>query len=140
MIKKSYQPLTSSISPMLPTIETNCGMVTDDLSFSTNPTGSDKEANWLPAPNGGSLWDAIVWPKDEPPSILPIRKREHGSSPGVKRFHNNAPARVNNGLDGAGNLTSGFPPDNGHRPDSWDGSTSHPADRDLENRCPWAQR
>jgi hypothetical protein len=35
--------------------------------------GADKEANWLPAPNGPIyLVIRLYWPKVEPPSILPV--------------------------------------------------------------------
>jgi hypothetical protein len=34
--------------------------------------GADKEANWLPAPNGPIyMVMRLYWPKTEPPSILP---------------------------------------------------------------------
>ena len=38
----------------------------------TDSPGADKQANWLPAPNGPIyLVMRLYWPRPEPPSILP---------------------------------------------------------------------
>ena len=59
-------------SPMLPTMKTNAdGSLT--LYIQNKSPGADKEANWLPAPNGPIyLVLRLYWPKVEPPSILPV--------------------------------------------------------------------
>jgi hypothetical protein len=58
-------------SPMLPTLKTNAdGSLT--LYIQNKSPGADKEANWLPAPNGPIyLVMRLYWPKMTPPSILP---------------------------------------------------------------------
>jgi len=43
------------------------------LYFQNESPGADKEANWLPAPNGPIyLVMRLYWPKTTPPSILPV--------------------------------------------------------------------
>jgi hypothetical protein len=45
------------------------------LYFQHESPGKDKEANWLPAPNGPfTLMLRMYWPKESPPSILPPGK------------------------------------------------------------------
>ena len=58
-------------SPMLPGMKKNAdGSLT--LYIQKDSPGKDKEANWLPAPNGPIyLVMRLYWPKTEPPSILP---------------------------------------------------------------------
>jgi hypothetical protein len=58
-------------SPMLPAMKTNTdGSLT--LYIQNKSPGADKEANWLPAPNGLIyLVMRLYWPKETPPSILP---------------------------------------------------------------------
>ena len=58
-------------SPMLPNMKKNEeGSLT--LYIQKDSPGADKEANWLPAPNGPIyLVMRLYWPKVEPPSILP---------------------------------------------------------------------
>jgi hypothetical protein len=58
-------------SPMLPSMKTNSdGSLT--LYIQNKSPGADKEANWLPAPNGAIyLVMRLYWPKVEAPSILP---------------------------------------------------------------------
>ena len=58
-------------SPMLPQMKKNDdGSVT--LYIQKDSPGTDKEPNWLPAPNGPIyLVMRLYWPKTEPPSILP---------------------------------------------------------------------
>jgi hypothetical protein len=58
-------------SPMLPAMKTNAdGSLT--LHIQNKSPGADKEANWLPAPNGPIyLVMRLYWPKTEAPSILP---------------------------------------------------------------------
>jgi hypothetical protein len=58
-------------SPMLPAMKTNTdGSLT--LYIQNKSPGADKEANWLPAPNGPIyLVMRLYWPKTDPPSILP---------------------------------------------------------------------
>ena len=58
-------------SPMLPGMKTNAdGSLT--LYIQNKSPGADKEANWLPAPNGTIyLVMRLYWPKTEAPSILP---------------------------------------------------------------------
>ncbi len=58
-------------SPMLPAMKKNPdGSLT--LYIQKDSPGKDKEANWLPAPNGPIyLVMRLYWPKDTPPSILP---------------------------------------------------------------------
>jgi hypothetical protein len=58
-------------SPMLPSMKKNKdGSVT--LYIQKDSPGKDKDANWLPAPNGPIyLVMRLYWPKKEPPSVLP---------------------------------------------------------------------
>jgi hypothetical protein len=58
-------------SPMLSAMKTNTdGSLT--LYIQNKSPGADKEANWLPAPNGPIyLVMRLYWPKETPPSILP---------------------------------------------------------------------
>jgi hypothetical protein len=58
-------------SPMLPAMKTSAdGSLT--LYIQNKWPGADKEANWLPAPDGPIyLVMRLYWPKTEPPSILP---------------------------------------------------------------------
>jgi hypothetical protein len=71
-------------SPMLPTMKTNAdGSLT--LYIQNKSPGADKEANWLPAPNGPIyLVMRLYWPKTAPPSILPAGEGTW-QPPGVKR-------------------------------------------------------
>jgi hypothetical protein len=71
-------------SPMLPTMKTNSdGSLT--LYIQNKSPGADKEANWLPAPNGPIyLVMRLYWPKAEPPSILPAGEGTW-QPPGVER-------------------------------------------------------
>jgi hypothetical protein len=59
-------------SPMLPTMKKNAdGSLT--LYIQKDSPGADKEANWLPAPDGPIyLVMRLYWPKETPPSILPV--------------------------------------------------------------------
>jgi hypothetical protein len=58
-------------SPMLPGMKKNKdGSLT--LYIQKDSPGKDKEANWLPAPDGPIyMVMRLYWPKTEPPSILP---------------------------------------------------------------------
>ncbi|EDY39853.1 pANL5 [Cyanobium sp. PCC 7001] len=58
-------------SPMLPSMNRNSdGSLT--LYIQRDSPGQDKEANWLPAPDGPIyLVMRLYWPRTEPPSILP---------------------------------------------------------------------
>jgi hypothetical protein len=58
-------------SPMLPGMKKDAdGSLT--LYIQTDNPGADKEANWLPAPNGPIyLVMRLYWPKTDAPSILP---------------------------------------------------------------------
>jgi hypothetical protein len=58
-------------SPMLPGLKKNVdGSLT--LYIQKDSPGADKEANWLPAPNGPIyLVMRLYWPTETPPSILP---------------------------------------------------------------------
>jgi hypothetical protein len=58
-------------SPMLPDLKKNAdGSVT--IYIQSKSPGADKEANWLPAPDGPMyLVMRLYWPKAAPPSILP---------------------------------------------------------------------
>src|SRR5258708_30379212 len=52
------------------------------LYIQNKSPGADKEANCLPAPNGPIyLVMRLYWPKDTPPSILPV-----GQGPGIRRL------------------------------------------------------
>ena len=58
-------------SPMLPSHEDERGRFVDAL-HPEQIAGADKEANWLPAPDGPIyLVMRLYWPKTEAPSILP---------------------------------------------------------------------
>ncbi len=76
-------------SPMLPAMKTNAdGSLT--LYIQNKSPGADKEANWLPAPNGPIyLVMRLYWPKTEAPSIL----RRPAKAPGSRRrsWRNNYP-------------------------------------------------
>jgi hypothetical protein len=71
-------------SPMLPGMKTNAdGSLT--LYIQNKTPGADKEANWLPAPNGPIyLVMRLYWPKTTPPSILPAGEGTW-QPPGIKR-------------------------------------------------------
>jgi len=71
-------------SPMLPGMKTNAdGSLT--LYIQNKSPGVDKEANWLPAPNGPIyLVMRLYWPKTEAPSILPPGVGTW-QPPGIKR-------------------------------------------------------
>jgi hypothetical protein len=71
-------------SPMLPAMNTNAdGSLT--LYIQNKSPGPDKEANWLPAPNGPIyLVMRLYWPKTTPPSILPAGEGTW-QPPGIKR-------------------------------------------------------
>ncbi len=71
-------------SPMLPDLKKNAdGSLT--LYIQNKSPGADKEANWLPAPNGPIyLAMRLYWPKTTPPSILPAGEGTW-RPPGVKR-------------------------------------------------------
>src|SRR5437899_173719 len=71
-------------SPMLPAMKTNAdGSLT--LYIQNKSPGTDKEGNWLPAPNGPIyLVMRLYWPKTTPPSILPAGEGTW-QPPGVKR-------------------------------------------------------
>jgi hypothetical protein len=58
-------------SPMLPGMKPNTdGSLT--LYIQKDSPGKDKEANWLPAPNGPIyMVMRLYWPKTEAPSVLP---------------------------------------------------------------------
>ena len=59
-------------SPMLPSLKKNKdGSLT--IYIQKDSPGKDKEANWLPAPNGPIyLAMRIYWPRTEAPSVLPV--------------------------------------------------------------------
>jgi hypothetical protein len=69
-------------TPMLPAMQKNAdGSLT--LYIQKDSPGADKEANWLPAPNGPIyLVMRLYWPKTEAPSILPAGSGSW-SPPGV---------------------------------------------------------
>jgi hypothetical protein len=71
-------------SPMVPAMKKNAdGSLT--LYIQNKSPGADKEANWLPAPDGPIyLVMRLYWPKVEPPSILPAGDGTW-RPPGVKR-------------------------------------------------------
>ena len=58
-------------SPMLPRLKKNAdGSLT--IYIQNKSPGADKEANWLPAPDGSIyLMMRLYWPTETPPSILP---------------------------------------------------------------------
>jgi hypothetical protein len=72
-------------SPMLPDLKKNAdGSLT--LYIHNKSPGADKEANWLPAPNGPIyLAMRLYWPKTTPPSILPAGEGTW-RPPSVKRM------------------------------------------------------
>ncbi|MGY3694728.1 hypothetical protein ACVIGA_004808 [Bradyrhizobium sp. USDA 3240] len=71
-------------SPMLPNMKTNSdGSLT--LYIQNKSPGTDKEANWLPAPNDTIyLVMRLYWPRTEAPSILPPGEGTW-QPPGIKR-------------------------------------------------------
>jgi hypothetical protein len=71
-------------SPMLPGMTKNAdGSLT--LYIQKDSPGADKEANWLPAPNGPIyLVMRLYWPKTTQPSILPAGEGTW-QPPGIKR-------------------------------------------------------
>jgi hypothetical protein len=71
-------------SPMLPKMKINSdGSLT--LYIQNKSPGADKEANWLPAPDGPIyLVMRLYWPKTEAPSILPAGEGTW-QPPGIKR-------------------------------------------------------
>ena len=71
-------------SPMLPGMKRNAdGSVT--IYIQHDLPGADKEANWLPAPNGPIyMVMRLYWPKIESPSILPPGKGDW-KPPAVKK-------------------------------------------------------
>ena len=72
-------------SPMLPGMKKNSDGSLTILIQHTSP-GPDKEANWLPAPDGPVyLVMRLYWPKKNPPSILPAGKGEW-KPPGVVKL------------------------------------------------------
>jgi len=71
-------------SPMLPAMKTN-GDGSLTLYIQNKSPGADKEANWLPAPDGPIyLVMRLYWPKTTAPSILPAGEGTW-RPPGVKR-------------------------------------------------------
>ena len=70
-------PLDRSLidSPMLPEMKKNAdGSLT--LYIQKDRPRAEKESNWLPAPNGPIyLVMRLYWPKTEPPSYPPARRR-----------------------------------------------------------------
>jgi hypothetical protein len=71
-------------SPMIPTLTKGAdGSLT--LYIQNKSPGADKEANWLPAPDGPIyLVMRLYWPKDTP-SILPVGQGTWGP-PGIRRL------------------------------------------------------
>ncbi|WP_375309734.1 DUF1254 domain-containing protein [Bradyrhizobium sp. A5] len=71
-------------SPMLPGMKRNAdGSLT--LYIQNKSPGADKEANWLPAPNGEIyLVMRLYWPRPEAPSVLPAGEGTW-QPPGIKR-------------------------------------------------------
>jgi hypothetical protein len=72
-------------SPMVPSLTKGAdGSLT--LYIQNKSPGGDKEANWLPAPDGPIyLVMRLYWPKDTPPSILPVGQGTW-RPPGIKRM------------------------------------------------------
>jgi hypothetical protein len=72
-------------SPMMPAMKTGAdGSLT--LYIQHRSPGADKEANWLPAPDGPIyLVMRLYWPKDTPPSILPAGQGTW-RPPGIRRM------------------------------------------------------
>jgi hypothetical protein len=82
-------------SPMLPSLKKNAdGSLT--IYIQKDSPGTDKESNWLPAPDGPIyLAMRLYWPKTEPPSVLPPGE-VHGSLRAFSASRNrprNSPAR-----------------------------------------------
>src|SRR4029079_6462338 len=72
-------------SPMLPSMKKNSA-VSFTLSLQRDSPGADKEANWLPAPDGPIyLVMRLYWPKATPPSILPVGQGTW-RPPGIRRL------------------------------------------------------
>jgi hypothetical protein len=73
-------------SPMLPDLKKNAdGSVT--IYIQKKSPDADKEANWLPAPDGPIyLMMRLYWPKETPPSILPAGEGTW-QPPGVARVN-----------------------------------------------------
>jgi hypothetical protein len=71
-------------SPMLPAMKTDTdGSLT--LYIQNKSPGTEKEANWLPSPNGPIyLVMRLYWPKTTPPSVLPAGEGTW-QPPGLKR-------------------------------------------------------
>ena len=71
-------------TPMLPNLKKNAdGSLT--IYIQSKSPGADKEANWLPAPDGPIyMVMRLYWPKTEAPSILPAGKGTW-KPPGIKR-------------------------------------------------------
>ena len=66
-------------SPMMPGLKTNADGSLPIYIQSKSP-GADKEANWLPAPDGPIyMVMRLYWPKTAPPSILPAGAAAPGS-------------------------------------------------------------
>lgn len=84
-------------SPMLPGMKKNAdGSLT--LYIQKDSPGKDKEANWLPAPDGPIyLVMRLYWPKETPPSIMP---------PGKGTWK--PPALVKSNLQGKTKKSTGF--------------------------------
>ncbi len=61
-------------SPMLPELKKNAdGSIT--LYLQKDSPGKDRDANWLPAPDGPMfVVMRLYWPKTEPPSVYPLGK------------------------------------------------------------------
>jgi hypothetical protein len=71
-------------SPMLPGMKMNADSSLT-LYIQNKSPGADKEANWLPAPDGPIyLVMRLYWPKTTPPSILPAGEGTW-QAPGVQR-------------------------------------------------------
>jgi len=72
-------------TPMLPSMTKNAdGSLT--LYIQKDSPGADKEANWLPAPNGPIyLVMRLYWPKTTQPSVLPAGEGTW-QPPGIKRI------------------------------------------------------
>jgi len=71
-------------SPMLPALKKSAdGSLT--IYMQKDSPGADKEANWLPAPDGPMyVVMRLYWPKVEPPSILPPGEGTWSPPPAVK--------------------------------------------------------
>ena len=72
-------------SPMLPGMKTNPDGSLPIYIQSKSP-GADKEANWLPAPEGPIyMVMRLYWPKTQAPSILPVGSGTW-QPPGIRRM------------------------------------------------------